>query len=160
MELGGELTAFLDWGTRSRRRVSARVLAGAGGLGKTRLMIEVCARLADEGWLTGFVPDNLIGVGNEQSELKLRTLIEEADSRRPLFLAVDYAETRHKEIDWLCKRLLQRRDKGGAPARLVLISRAAGEWWTDLFDDPDIQKLFGRDNGESDIFSLDVLTNP
>ncbi len=159
LELGGELTAFLDWATGSRRRVSARVLAGAGGLGKTRLMIEVCARLADEGWLTGFVPDNLIGVGNELSELKLRTLIEDADSPRSLFLAVDYAETRRKEIEWLCKRLLQRRDKGGAPARLVLISRAAGEWWTDLFDDPDVQKLFGRDNGESDIFSLDVLTD-
>lgn len=40
--------------------VCGRVLYGAGGLGKTRLMIEVCAELSEKGWLTGFVERNLI----------------------------------------------------------------------------------------------------
>ena len=163
LELEDELTEFLQWATGSgkvqgRKNVCARVLDGAGGLGKTRLMIEVCARLSDEGWLAGVVAENLIGKGFETSESRLRSLIEEGIGARPLFLVVDYAGTRRADVDWFCKRLLRRRGKRGTPALLVLVSRAAGEWWTDLFSDPDIQKLFGRDNGEADVISLERLS--
>ena len=159
MEIGGELNDFIQWAkgagdSQSRKLVCARVLHGAGGQGKTRLMIETCAKLSDDGWLAGFIPPNLIGKGFEVSEAKVRSLIENGNDARPLFLVIDYAESRRTEVEWVCQCLLRRRNKRGTAARLVLLSRSVGEWWLDLFKDPDVQKLFGLENGRPDVSLL------
>jgi hypothetical protein len=46
--------------------------------------------------------------------------------------------------------MLERRKGGGAPARLLLLSRTAGDWWDALYDNTDVQKVFGLDATRSD----------
>ncbi len=168
LELKNERQDFVDWclghgGQQSEKDVCGRVLYGPGGLGKTRLMMEICHQLSDEGWLTGFLERNLIGTGYEVTERKLRRLIEDNKNTRPLLLVVDYAESRASDVVWLCERLIKRRDTGGARARLVLLSRWAGDalsasegqWWRRLYSEPDVQKIFGTDAaGKADLIQL------
>ena len=41
----------------NERAVSVRLLYGAGGIGKTRLMVQWCADLRGRGWIAGFLPE-------------------------------------------------------------------------------------------------------
>ena len=153
VELAGERAALLAW-AEGASPAAARLVHGPGGLGKTRLAIETAAKLADEGWIAGFVPGELIGRGNELAEMRLRRLIEEAPGDRPLLLAVDYAEQRQGEVAWLTERLLRRRAQGKAPVRLLLLARAAGPWLQELFKKPELQSVLGREDGEPDAVAL------
>ncbi len=55
----------LDWALGSgedgagRRRAAGRLVFGSGGLGKTRLFIEVAEALRGEGWSAGVLADDL-----------------------------------------------------------------------------------------------------
>ena len=158
MEIQGELKNFHKWACgefdeQSKKNSCARIVYGAAGMGKTRLLMEVCSMLSDEGWLTGFVPPNIIGKGNELFESQLRQLIVQGQNTRPILLVVDYAELRENEVKWLCDQMLLRREFGGSRSRLVIISRSMGKWWRKLFGDPDVQKLFALQDGTEDSFS-------
>jgi tetratricopeptide (TPR) repeat protein len=107
-----------------------KVIHGPGGLGKTRLMIEVARALADEGWLAGFV--NRDTLGHVTRGPQLESLIRNGREARGLLLVIDYAEGRSKEVETLARLMLERERAGGAPSRLVLLARAAGDWWTEL----------------------------
>jgi hypothetical protein len=137
--------ALIDWALGrgiDRPQVSAgRVIHGPGGLGKTRLLIEVVRDLADEGWLAGFV--NRGALGHPVRGPQLESLVRNGRDARGLLLVVDYAEGRAKEVKALTRLMSERERAGGAPARLVLLSRAAGVWWRDLSGDPDVALLFG-----------------
>lgn len=111
-ELAG-LTAWL----RAPRPVSAHLVTGPAGLGKTRLAQLLCQEMAGDGWTTGTVRDNatiadLTGLGALD---------------RPLLVVVDHAETRFEEIHALAAALLAR-DPTAPPARLLLLNREPGEW--------------------------------
>jgi hypothetical protein len=57
-----------------------------------------------------------------------------AASAAPVLAVVDYAETRTEQLTDLLRRL----DAGdGAPVRLLLLARAAGDWWEQLARDLD-----------------------
>ncbi|OLT30429.1 hypothetical protein BJF83_24870, partial [Nocardiopsis sp. CNR-923] len=102
--------------------LSAVVVHGPGGQGKTRLGHELTAHLAHPDtpgrrWATVWVKDT--------------TTTEELDpigeTTVPLLLVVDYAETRTTQL----RRLLELCDRppGSAPVRLLLLVRTLGEWW-------------------------------
>ncbi|MBI3708217.1 MAG: hypothetical protein HY246_11145, partial [Proteobacteria bacterium] len=104
--------------------ISVALFTGPGGIGKTRLFIEMCERLRQD-WSSGFlVPLPARG----WSDWARREL---CSSDRPLFLVLDYAETRHAEIAPLLEAALAA-DRGGTKLRLALISRGAGDWWDEL----------------------------
>ena len=68
-----------------------RLYVGPGGMGKTRIAIELCdqvsVRMPEEGWRSGFLAQRFAGV----PEWLLPNL---RDGREPLLIVVDYAETR------------------------------------------------------------------
>ncbi|RKS04950.1 tetratricopeptide (TPR) repeat protein [Nocardiopsis sp. Huas11] len=115
------MRTLLDW-CNSEEPLTAMVVHGPGGQGKTRLAHELTTRLArpdTQGrrwailWLTGSAtPDALDPV---------------QDTTAPLLVVVDYAETRTTQLI----RLLQLCDRppGHAPVRLLLLVRTVGEWW-------------------------------
>jgi nucleoside phosphorylase/tetratricopeptide (TPR) repeat protein len=102
--------------------VSARLVHGAGGMGKTRLFITWCKRLREVGWRAGFVRKNA-------RPERLAALVA---SEGPALVVVDYAEMWPGLGDLL--QQVARRHKAEAAGRLrvVLLARAVGDWWADL----------------------------
>ncbi|WP_370013100.1 tetratricopeptide repeat protein [Nocardiopsis sp. LDBS0036] len=113
---------------RGEEELSAVVVHGPGGQGKTRLAHELTARLTD--------PDT---DGRRWATLWLRgeTTAEELapvkDSTVPLLVVMDYAETRTRQLVHLLR--LCDRPPGHAPVRLLLLVRTLGDWWEQVNTD-------------------------
>lgn len=121
-----EMAAFMDRGRKSR--IAIDVLTGPGGVGKTRFLIEACRRLRKEGWIAGFLDGRL----QPDLEWCWRALFETA---RPIMIVFDYAELRRDQLAAAALKLLETRR--GQPTRLVLLARAADDWWDELRGQPD-----------------------
>jgi tetratricopeptide (TPR) repeat protein len=114
---GGEVARLQTWWRRDDP-VAVMIVAGPGGAGKTRLMLELCAATRTDGLVAGFVGS--------------RTTYEDfvglfAGDARTLAI-VDYAETRPAIGRWLARVALSPADPR-LRARIVLVVRALGEWW-------------------------------
>lgn len=100
----------------SAQPLRVTLLTGGGGVGKTRLALEVCEQALRAGWTAG-----------------LLTLDENADPDRELrrvvtwpgrcCIAIDYAEAKPELVSSLIQRLLRR--TVGPPMRVILICRQA-----------------------------------
>jgi hypothetical protein len=112
--------ADLDSWCADERPIGVRLYTGAGGIGKTRLMLEVLGRAAEAGWRAGFVTRDAV------TQSGLRRLVRDTPE---LLLIVDYAETRRSDVQAMIKAAL---DGGGGKVRLVLLARARADWWRDL----------------------------
>jgi len=146
VDIGGRHADLIDWangrGRYPPQASAGRVIHGPGGLGKTRMLIEAVETLNNDGWLAGFM--NRDTLGHAKRGPQLEELVRNGRDARGLFLALDYAEGRSDEIKTLSRLLLQRERAGGAPARLVLLSRAAGDWWSELWrGDESVPLVFG-----------------
>ncbi|MCP4664582.1 MAG: CHAT domain-containing protein, partial [bacterium] len=105
---------------RDEAPLGVRLYTGAGGMGKTRLALEICKTLRDEGWMAGRVDTS-----RPPQEL-WRALVE---CGGPRLLVVDYAET-HRELLVPLFREIFRSEEG--PIRVILLARAALDWWEQL----------------------------
>ena len=102
--------------------VKVRLYTGAGGMGKTRLALELCRRLRDEGWQAGFLaPDPSRSPAETWRDVRAR--------EKPWLLVVDYAETRRELLVPLLREMY-RVDDG--TVRMLLLARAALDWWEQL----------------------------
>ena len=130
-----DLDDLLVW-CRGDSAKGIRLVTSAGGVGKTRLGIELADRLRLDGWHAGFLLHNA-----DAAPAFAFDALFEAD--RHLLVVVDYAETRRATVEDLVRRLalhpsLHRR-------RILLLARSAGEWWDDLRTrDGDVRDLFER----------------
>lgn len=106
-----------DWCTQPPD-AAFRLYTGAGGMGKTRLMIEACDRMRARGWRAGF----LSGAAKAWDAL--------FDADEPLLLAIDYAELKRTELRAVIEHTLRR--PGRRRTRLVALARGRGDWWQDL----------------------------
>jgi hypothetical protein len=123
MNREADVDEWLGWARQGNTRV--RVLTGPGGMGKTRLLIEVCRELRQSGRQAGLLREGAVFSDTQRLAVQLA---KPGDS----LIVVDYAEGRRKEIDALCAMLLE---YGGFDrTRLVLLAREAGEWLNDLHD--------------------------
>jgi hypothetical protein len=117
----GELMAWCADGAR----LAIRLYTGAGGMGKTRLMMELCRRLkAADGpeWRAGFLTA-------EPSALPPEWAADLTLAWQPTFVVIDYAETKRQQtLDLLAAALIHR----GPKLRCVLLARAAADWWHEL----------------------------
>ncbi|MEM6648336.1 MAG: tetratricopeptide repeat protein, partial [Bacteroidota bacterium] len=105
---------------------SVRVIEGAGGLGKTRFMLEAWTRAQADGWKGGFLArdlsthsDRSVDFGAFQERMERRATQAEAP---PLLAIVDYAEDR----PLVTARLLDAwwNDDALRPRRVVLLTRS------------------------------------
>ncbi|OGS75014.1 MAG: hypothetical protein A2063_09475 [Gallionellales bacterium GWA2_60_142] len=101
-----------------------RLLTGAGGLGKTRLALELCQRRIDAGWHAGFLDSDLDAKALASGWQALQAL------NQPLLIVIDYAETRQSDLITLIKTMLQ--NLARKPVRFLLLARDGGEWWDNL----------------------------
>ena len=114
----GTLAELDDWCAQGPG-AAFRLYTGAGGMGKTRLMIEASGRLRARGWRAGFLArggppawDALFGTD------------------APMLITVDYAELQRAQLRALIEYTLTRRR--GYQTRLVALARGRGDWWQDL----------------------------
>ena len=105
-----------------------RLVTGPGGVGKTRLSVELCKRLAARGWQC-----ERPGDGGEAAVLGAVRRVH----RGRVLLVVDYAETR-AGLGGLLRAVAA--DEG--PVRVLLLARSAGEWWERLgAGEPAVRRL-------------------
>lgn len=117
----------LDAWCGEERQLAVRLLAGAGGMGKTRLLLEVAKQRQEEGWLAGFFT-----MGDaDRAPTEAWDALAACD--KPLFLVTDYAETRRDLLVPIIRGMRDAKEGGyGHPVRLVLLARAALDWWEQL----------------------------
>ena len=112
-----ELELLRAWCNSAATR-SVKVLAGTGGVGKTRLALELAAE-----WEAAGRTWQLVAVGQENTALSAARGV----TTGRVLLVIDYAETR-AGLESLVEELLE--DTG--PVRVLLLARSLGEWWERL----------------------------
>lgn len=116
-----EMEDLRTW-CRDDQTVGVRLYTGQGGMGKTRLALEVAREFRMEGWRTGFLrPEDLSSP--EEAWKKVS---------RPggkVLVVVDYAETRRDLLIPLLRGMIETET---GPYRLILLARAALDWWEQL----------------------------
>jgi hypothetical protein len=132
-----ELARLISWCQDDPAPRRVRLVTGSGGVGKTRLSVELCARLEPHGWRCVRA-----GEGEEAQVL--------AAARRgwpgQLLVVVDYAETRLGLAGLLRAAAA---DAGPGPVRVLLLARSAGEWRDRLGGgEPAVRELLAHAGGD------------
>ena len=159
LDATGIRAQLIEW-CSELRPTAGRLIHGPGGLGKTRLMIEVAAQLRQQAWTAGFLdpPHEQFDATLKQRWQALDQLIAHGEDRG-LLIVLDYAEGRQDEVKRLAERLSARPENDTRPVRLVLLARSAGEWWTTLHDDtPELQRVFRGTAGAPNVAALPDLS--
>jgi len=121
-----ELAELYDWCTGDMP-AAVRLYTGAGGMGKTRLALEIARHLRDERWQSGFLSgDDASDADQGRPEDLWQALLR---TGRPSLVVMDYAESRRPLLISLLRRM---KSHQGLPVRLLLLARGARDWWTRL----------------------------
>jgi hypothetical protein len=114
----GELAALMAW-CQDRHGSRLRIVTGPGGVGKTRLAVELAERMTKRGWTCERIAD-----GKESEGITALRAV----TRGRALLVVDYAETRVG----LKQMLAALAGDQGEGVRVLLLARSAGDWWEQL----------------------------
>ncbi len=154
VDASGAAAEMMQWCAAADVPLAGRLIHGAGGFGKTRLMIEVAKRLRAQGWLAGFLPPTPLDVEHEREAKARRQALQQvfaAGDEPGVFLVVDYAEGRREEVKRLAQLMAARREEATRPVRLVLLARG-NMWWKDLFEgEAAIRAVFGGAGDVGDV---------
>ncbi|MDA1100744.1 MAG: hypothetical protein O2967_17370 [Proteobacteria bacterium] len=130
-----ELSELWDW-LNDGRAISARVIIGSAGRGKSRLALELCEQAAAQGWRAGFL------TGADLERFRAQQNAGEWGWNAPTLAVIDYAATGAKGLNAWLRELSDHaaltQVGTASPLRLLLLERqaepnAAGSWWHTVF---------------------------
>ena len=125
-----EMDSLLAW-SQAGATLSARLIAGPPGQGKSRLAQEFANALVGDGWATVFITANATA-----SELGVLSAVQV-----PTLVVVDYAEGRLDQLHAVLAALR----RAEAKVRLLLLARTAGAWRTERVASPPELEFLGDD---------------
>ena len=114
-----ELAKLHAWATTSLH-ADIQLVIGEGGTGKTRLALQLSQELAEESQWRAY----WVSPGEETN-----AAVAANESRIPVLLILDYAETRNNIGKFLAQVI---RNEAKANVRVLLLARSVGEWWQQL----------------------------
>ena len=127
-----DLEALSKW-IESPEPISARLLIGAGGAGKTRLAFELLLRVSSEfpEWQAGVVTGDMIH--------RFDATKQPADWTwcAPTLVVLDYAQTLARPLSKFLLALTHKRIDGLPQLRILLLERQSGNWFDDLLRQED-----------------------
>lgn len=124
-----------DWAITGKW-VSLRVYTAQGGMGKTRLFVEMCKRMHQRhGWDAGFIGTDIFETGEET----LRRLLT---SSQKLFLVIDYAQVHISFISHLL-RVASEEEPNDRRTCIILLARSEGDWLSQLTEDKFAARILG-----------------
>ena len=114
------LTEMRDWALRPND-LSTRVLYGPGGMGKTRIALELARRLSQRGWLSLW-----LSAPPPEDWVESWKHILYARGEKPLLLVIDYADARQAEVLAALSQVLEwlRSCEKPTSIRLLLLARS------------------------------------
>lgn len=122
-----ELSKLIGWARDASCAQALRLITASGGTGKTRLAIELCVRLGNQGWHCGFFR---MGIGRNEAAAAWSQLTTRTEN---VLVVFDYAETRQDTLLGFIKAMLHDGpERSGRLVRILLLARAGGEWWERL----------------------------
>ncbi|MEU6769372.1 hypothetical protein ABZ916_43490 [Streptomyces sp. NPDC046853] len=117
-----ELERLAAW-RDSAQALDVEVLVGPAGQGKSRLTVEFCRRSREVGWIAG-----------EPTEgTRAQDLARLSEAGVPLLVVMDRAESTAEEAAPTLTALAERAE-GAAPARVILVARSMGAWFSELME--------------------------
>ncbi len=128
-----DLASLWRW-IEGGERISARLIVGRGGAGKTRLAFEFLLQIAERlpNWEAGLLTGTVLR--------KFDATKQPSDWRwsAPTLVVVDYAQPLAAPLGELLRALTHRRRQADLPPlRLLLLERAPGGWFEDLLNQED-----------------------
>lgn len=126
-----ELEALERW-VNGHALVSVRVMTGEGGMGKTRLALELADRLKVYGWEAGFLD------AQAMDEFVAQAGVEQWRWFRPMLIIIDRAAGQAQALARWLPGLARRAAQAEHPLRLLLLERHASTrqgWWPQALAD-------------------------
>ncbi len=122
-----DLEALNHWLDSHEFPLAVRLMTGVGGVGKTRLALELCRLRLESGWLAGLLDNAVQSNGDMASAWRA---LQQHSPPQPLLIVIDYAETRQKALLSLINAMMAAPRE--LPTRVLLLARDGGEWWDNL----------------------------
>jgi hypothetical protein len=116
---------------RDESPIRTRLYTGAGGMGKTRLALKIAQETREDNWRAGFLRPEALSSPADAWKAVART-------GGRVLVVVDYAETRRELLIPLLRGMAESED---GPYRLILLARAALDWWEQLKSDRDVGNI-------------------
>lgn len=127
-----EVSALWQW-LAAENSISAHIITGAGGRGKTRLAVELAAKARAGGWLAGFAGRDAFAPFNSAGSRWAWT--------QPTLIIVDYVAAKAEALKIALAALVNHPPAQNAPKlRFLLLERSCTPesfWWRHLFGGTD-----------------------
>jgi cold shock CspA family protein/glycosyltransferase involved in cell wall biosynthesis len=117
------LDRMAEWASQPTD-LSARLLFGPGGMGKTRLALELARQLQGTGWLSLW-----LSAAAPEDWIEEWTRVLVTRKRQPVLLVIDYADARTAGVLAVAEQALGRLRAGEYPAPIRLLLLARSESW-------------------------------
>ena len=145
-----ELENLHAW-AHNESQLGIRIYTASGGMGKTRLLRQLCHELNAVGWVAGFLSEDI----DDFTRREIRFLMT---SPVPQLFVVDYPQEQTSSVEKLLESLSRLFQQSKIHrSRVILLVRETGDWWDYLTHKGSLRELLEPERG---IVELPIQLGP